>query len=109
MSFEPPKKPEGQPLVTVTPISAPTFRADTFHAICTQTDAYIVVNRAHPCKSENGELAPFMAQETVAVMTMSIATLKDLSAILASQVAEYERKTGLTIETEYTRRLAAKA
>lgn len=46
-----------------------------------------------------------MPQETVAILSMSIGACKDLSLLLANQVAEYERKTGRAIETDYTRSL----
>lgn len=102
MSFEP-KRPQGEPLVTAFPIDAPQFYASAFYAMCGGNDAFVIANSFQPSKLETGEPAPFMPQEPVAILAMSIGSFKDLAVLLTRQVAEHERRTGRVIETEFTK------
>jgi hypothetical protein len=99
MRFEP-KLPQGA-IVTAIPIEAPRFHVSGFQLSCTSNDAVLLANQLRPSKLQNGDLAPFMPQETVAVLAMSIGSFKDLALLLADQVSEYERRTGRVIETDF--------
>ncbi|MGD1035749.1 MAG: hypothetical protein ABR878_00840 [Roseiarcus sp.] len=95
---------------TATRITAPTFHASAINIMWAGNDGIIVFSRPQPATLPPlGEFAPFALNEITAVIHLSAATLKDLSILLSTNVAEYEKRTGVTIQTDYTRRLAAGA
>jgi hypothetical protein len=94
--------------LTATRVIAPTFHASTINLQWAGNDGILIFARPQPATLPPlGEMAPFGLSEVTAIMHLSSATLKDLSILLAEQIAGYEKKAGAPIETDYTRRLAA--
>jgi hypothetical protein len=88
-------------------MTAPTFYASNVFIQWAGNDGVLIFGRAQPATLPPlGELAPFALPEHVALIHMSSSTLKDLSVLLSLQMAEYEKKLGRVIETDFTRSLA---
>ncbi len=70
-------------------------------------DATLTFSRPHPAVlPPYGEPAPFALVDVVAVLQMSIGSLKDLGLLITQQILAYEEKTKTVIETEFTRKMA---
>ncbi len=93
---------------TATPINAPLFYANAMSVFLAGNDATITFARPHPAivpGLKEGQSAAIT--EPVAIIQMSVQTLKDLYLAIKIQVDRYEEKFG-EIETIYSRQLAGK-
>ncbi|MBV8473537.1 MAG: hypothetical protein JO107_16960 [Hyphomicrobiales bacterium] len=87
----------------VSVLNVPMFYASMLNVYLPGNDATVMFMRAHPAASaatpENTALA---VAEPVAVVQMSVHTLKDLYLAIKSQVEQYEKEFG-EIVTVYSR------
>jgi hypothetical protein len=86
-----------------TPIDVPLFYANLISVSIPGNDANILFMRPRPASVPNmsaGQLA--IIAEPVAVLQMSMRTLKDLYLSIGDQLATYEKDFGI-LETEFTR------
>jgi hypothetical protein len=77
-------------------LDAPTFYAATAQVLISGNDASLLFARPHPAVLPDGSLAPVPLRETVALVQMSIAGIKDLALTLTDMVRRVEQQTGLT-------------
>jgi hypothetical protein len=75
-------------------LEAPSFYAATAQVLISGNDATLLFARPHPAILPNGTLAPVPMRETVALVQMSIAGVKDLALMLTDVVSRIEQKTG---------------
>jgi hypothetical protein len=86
---------------------APTFHASSIQVSWIGNDAMLIFQRPQPViVPPRGEVAAFTQNEVTAVVYLSAATMKDLSVVLADQIAQVEAKSGKPIETEFTRKFS---
>lgn len=92
----------------LTSVTAPVLYASSFRMQGNGNDFNLIFQRGVPAQTADGGIHPEVGRlETVAVVTLSPQSLKDLSLLLAPQVAAYEKEFG-EIQTPYIKRLAAK-
>ena len=86
-------------------VEAPVYSASTIQTTHAGNDVFLTFIRPHPATLPDGNMAPVALGEAVAIIHVSMATLKDLSVLLRDVVAKIEEKEG-TIETDFTRKRA---
>jgi hypothetical protein len=84
-------------------LDAPTFYAATAQVLISGNDASLLFTRPHPATLPDGSLASTPLRETVALVQMSIAGMKDLAQILTDMVRRVEQQTGV-IQSELSGR-----
>lgn len=84
----------------------PTFYASVFRILGSGNDFNLVCQRSVPAQREDGSIEMAVAlSQTVAVITISPQSLKDLHLLIGRQLKEQEEDFG-PIKTQYTKRLA---
>lgn len=92
---------------TVQPITAPQYFASGLQVQGTSNEYLLMMTQIKPVIIGVGQQQTQAAiVDTVALLHVSPGTLKDMSLLLASTVAQHEKDWG-KVETEYTRRLVA--
>jgi hypothetical protein len=76
-------------------LDAPSFYAASAQVLVSGNDATLLFSRPHPAILPDGSLAPVPMRETVALVQMSIAGMKDLALILTDMVRRVEQQTGV--------------
>jgi hypothetical protein len=84
-------------------LDAPCFYAATAQVLISGNDATLLFTRPHPAVFPDGSLAPAPMPEPVALVHMSIASLKDLVMILGDVIYRVEAQSG-EIRSQLTRR-----
>lgn len=87
-------------------VELPMFYASVFRLLGSGNDFNLICQRSVPVEREDGsiEMAVAVAQ-TVAVITISPQSLKDLHLLIGQQLEGQEKDFG-RIKTQYTKRLA---
>ncbi len=99
-------EPTPEELAKLKAVEAPVFYASTFRVQGSGNDFNLIFQRAVPMQGEDGSIHPAVgALETVAVVTISPQSLKDLHLLLDGQLNKHEEAFG-PIETPYTQRQA---
>jgi hypothetical protein len=87
-------------------VEAPSFYASTIQVTLAGNDCIIVFTRPHPAVKPDGGHASVAISEPVAIINLSMASVKDLSVLLAGLIKNYEAENG-AIETPFTKRRKA--
>lgn len=87
-------------------VEVPTFYASVFRLLGSGNDFNLICQRSVPAQREDGSIEMAVAlPQTVAVITISPQSLKDLHLLIGRQLKEQEEDFG-PIKTQYTKRLA---
>jgi hypothetical protein len=84
-------------------LDAPVFYAASAQVLVSGNDATLLFSRPHPAILPDGSLAPVPMRETVALVQMSIAGMKDLALILTDMLRRVEQQAG-AIQSELSGR-----
>jgi hypothetical protein len=85
-------------------IEVPTYYAASVQIFLAVNDASLMFTRPTPGTLPNGALSTIAMIEPVALIQMSIETLKDLAVLIGDQIEQIEVSRGSKIETDYPRR-----
>lgn len=91
----------------LTPIQAPALSATNFKLVGTGTDFVLILERVVPMYDSRGNTDDIAMLQPVATVTLSPGAAKDLSLLLADQVARHEADFGV-ISTPFTKKRASK-
>jgi hypothetical protein len=98
-------KPED--VANLRPLEAPRLYASSFQLQGSGNDFNLILQRGSPTQNPDGSIHPAISKlETVAVLTMSPASVKDLHLLLGTQIEHHQQQYG-AIETPFTKRRAA--
>lgn len=87
-------------------VEVPAFYASTFRIAGSGNDFSLIFQRTVAMQTEDGGIHPTVGSlETVAIVTVSPQSLKDLHLLIGRQVEQQEKEFG-RIKTPYTIRLA---
>ncbi|MBX9606403.1 MAG: DUF3467 domain-containing protein [Gammaproteobacteria bacterium] len=108
----PSAKPEQQPtdedlkkqMSGAMPINAPYFNAGVLQVNVAGNDVLLIFHRARPVSLPSGEMAQAALTETVAIVSVSPQTAKDMSLLLPKVIQDYEAEFG-EIVTPFTQKL----
>ena len=92
------------PLPGLMPVQAPFFSVSGAMILATGNDFLLLLHRVMPLQGIDGSSAAGVAMnQTVAVLTMSPQTAKDISLLLNESVAKFEAEHKTKIETPLTK------
>jgi hypothetical protein len=90
------------------PIEGPVANASTSVVMQAGNDALLVFGRPRPLFGSDGQMANFAVTETVAMIHMSVASLKDLHWALGVNIDAYEKIHGKIVTDASLQRAAEK-
>lgn len=96
------KELSAEELATLRPISVPPTHASSFRVQGTSNEFILMFQRLMPQMKPDGDLADVGRADTIAVISMSPQSVKDLSILLSAQIETWEKEFG-KLETSFTR------
>jgi hypothetical protein len=98
------KQPSTEDLAKLRPINVAPVHASNFRLQATSNEFILLFQRILPMIQADGSVSDIAAADTVAAISMSPQSMKDLSILLSNQMKDWEKEFG-PVETSFTRSL----